>query len=257
MSPSLGPAPGTRALVVGGCGGIGRSYVDGLIAHDCRVAVLDLGRAFEARPLPPGVTFAAVDVTQTAAFEEAFNVAVAQLGGLDVLAHLVGINPAHAGIADIGTGDLQQVMDVNLYSALAAARLGIDAMRTGGGAMVFVSSGLALNPEPTFGCYAMSKAALIALVKTVGKENAPAIRCNAVAPGLVDTAFLSGGTGSAARRDHLQEMGDLADRIVASIPMGRIARPEEVAAPMLFLSGPGSAHMTGQVLYINGGRLMP
>lgn len=257
MSPLLGPAPGTRALVVGGCGGIGRSYVDGLVAHGCRVAVLDLQQAFDTAPLPPEVDFAAVDVTRAAAYGEAFRVAVAQLGGLDVLAHLVGINPAHETIADIEAGDLRRIMDVNLHSALTAARLGIDAMRASGGAMVFVSSGLALNPEPTFGGYAMSKAALIALVKTVAKENAPAIRCNAVAPGLVDTAFLSGGTGADEERDHLKDMGGLADRIVASIPMGRIARPEEVAAPMLFLSGPGSAHMTGQILHINGGRLMP
>ena len=256
----LGPAAGSRCIVVGGCGGIGRAYVDGLIAGGCRVAVIDLATSLNAAPPPAGVAGIGADASDPAALESAFASAVSQLGGLDVMAHVAGINPRQARVSEIEVADYERVLAVNLRSAVLSAKFALPAMQSSGGSMVFVSSGLALNPEPTFGSYSISKAGLIALAKTVAKENAPAIRANVVAPGVVDTAFLSGGTGSGGEKGkagYFDELGDLKTRILASIPMGRMAEAEDVAGPMLFLTGPASAYMTGQVLYINGGRLMP
>jgi 3-oxoacyl-[acyl-carrier protein] reductase len=182
-------------------------------------------------------------------------------GGLDVLAHVAGINTRQARIESIRDDEFELIMKVNLHTAVIASRLALPLLRKSeAAAMVFVSSGIGVNPEPGYGAYAMSKAGLIALVKTLAKENAPAIRANAVAPGAVDTAFLSGGTGSGGeqgKRGWFDEMGGQRDRILASIPMRRMALAQDVAGPMLFLSGDASGYMTGQVLYINGGRLMP
>jgi 3-oxoacyl-[acyl-carrier protein] reductase len=257
----LGPKPGSRCIVIGGCGGIGRAYVEGLIAAECTIAVLDLAASLKIAPVPEGVRAFATDALDMAAFATAFGEALSHLGGLDVLAHVAGINPKQVRIADIDLADYERIMAINLRSAISAAQLALKPMHdSGGGTMVFVSSGLATNPEPTFGAYSISKAGLLALVKTIAKENAPAIRANAVAPGLVDTAFLSGGTGSGGvqgRPGYVTELGELGTRILASIPMSRMAMPDDVAGPMLFLTGPASSYMTGQVLYINGGRLMP
>lgn len=256
----LGPTAGSRCVVIGGCGGIGRAYVDGLIAAQCRVAVIDLPNSLNAAPPPAGVFAVGADASDTDSLERAFAAAISELGGLDVMAHVAGINPRQARVAEIDLDDYERVLAVNLRSAVVAAKLAIRAMHGSGGAMVFVSSGLALNPEPSFGSYSISKAGLIALAKTIAKENAPVIRANVVAPGVVDTAFLSGGTGTGGEKGkagYFDQLGDLKARILASIPMGRMAEAEDVAGPMLFLTGPASAYMTGQVLYINGGRLMP
>ena len=257
----LGPAPGSRAIVIGGCGGIGSSYVDGLLAADCKVAVLDRPSALAEAPPKQGVETIAADATDADAMKAAFAQITGRWGGLDVLAHVAGINPRQARIEEIDFIEYERVMQVNLRSAVLASQLALPAIRgPGGGVMVFVSSGLGVNPEPTFGSYSISKAGLIALVKTLAKENAPHIRVNAVAPGVVDTAFLSGGTGGGGRIGNsgfFDSLGDLRDKILASIPLGRMAIAADVAGPMLFLSGEASSYMTGQVLYINGGRLMP
>jgi 3-oxoacyl-[acyl-carrier protein] reductase len=257
----LGPAAGRRVAVVGGCGGIGRAYVEGLLAAECRVAVLDRASAFDAAPAPDGVEAFAVDAMDETAMSAVFAKLDEIWGGLDVLAHVAGINPPYASVENITDDQFAFVMKVNLHTALIASRLALPLLRkSDAAAMVFVSSGLGVNPEPGFGAYAMSKAAMIALVKTLAKENAPAIRANAVAPGVVDTAFLSGGTGSGGeqgKRGMFDEMGAQRDRILASIPMRRMAVAQDVAGPMLFLSGDASRYMTGQTLYINGGRLMP
>ena len=257
----LGPAAGRRIAVVGGCGGIGRAYVEGLLAAECRVAVLDRASAFEAAPSADGVEVFAADARDENAMSAAFARLEAIWGGLDVLAHVAGINPRYATIESITDDEFELVMRVNLHTAVLASRLALPLLRKSeAAAMVFVSSGLGVNPEPGFGAYAMSKAGMIALVKTLAKENAPAIRVNAVAPGVVDTAFLSGGTGGGGKqgqRGMFDEMGTQRDRILASIPMRRMAIAQDVAGPMLFLSGDASRYMTGQTLYINGGRLMP
>jgi 3-oxoacyl-[acyl-carrier protein] reductase len=98
--------------------------------------------------------------------------------------------------------------DINLRGAFLTAKAATPLMRRPGGAMAFVSSGLAINVEPGFAAYTASKAGLLGLMKVLAKELAPDIRVNAVAPGLVETAFLAGGTGQGyAGRD-----SDEADR---------------------------------------------
>ena len=259
--PRLGPGPDARVCVVGGCGGIGRAYVEALHAGGSRIAVFDRPTAIAEVPLPADTMTVAIDASDEDGVRAAFGALDEAWGGLDVLVHLAGINPRQARIEDIKAEEFTKVFDVNLYSAVLCARYALPLLRkSGGGAMAFTSSGLATNPEPTYGTYSMSKAGLLALVKTLAKENAPGIRVNAVAPGVVDTAFLSGGTGSGGKqgnRGWFDELGDLRQKILASIPMGRMAVAEDVAGPLLFLTGDASRYMTGQTVYINGGRVMP
>jgi len=255
----LGPKPGTRAAVVGGSGGIGREYVRGLLAAECRVAVLDRPSAIAASPPPEGVLTLPVDVTNDDAVNEAFSAANRAFAGLDLMTHLAGVNSRPARVAEIDLADFERVMAINVRSAALCCKLAIPLMRQGGGGtIVLTSSGLGTSPEPLFAAYSMSKAALISLTRTIAKEYAPAIRANAIAPGLADTAFLSGGTGATAAdaRNPTQDDPQLRAKLVAAIPMGRIATAQDIAAPMLFLSGEASRYMTGQVIYVNGGKVM-
>ena len=120
--------------------------------------------------------------------------------------------------------------------------------------LVQASSGLGQYIRPGFGGYATAKAGLIAVTKTLALEWAPGIRVNAVGPGAVDTAFLRGGTG---RSDEAQPLHFALDSYTNAIPMKRLAVPDDVAGPIMFLLGSDSAYMTGQVLWINGGAYMP
>ena len=100
----------------------------------------------------------------------------------------------------------------------------------------------------------MAKAGMIALTKTLALEHAPRIRANTVAPGPVDTAFLRGGTGRSTEGEPVSL--DIA-AYNAIIPLKRVATPEDIVGPVMFLLGPQSAYMTGQTLWVNGGAYMP
>ncbi len=120
--------------------------------------------------------------------------------------------------------------------------------------LVNIASGLGAYIRPHFGAYAASKAGMIALTKTLALEHAPRVRANAVAPGPVDTAFLRGGTGR-SNEDAAPNI-DI-DAFKALNPMRRIAVPDDIVGPVLFLLGPDSGYMTGQTLWVNGGAYMP
>jgi 3-oxoacyl-[acyl-carrier protein] reductase len=117
---------------------------------------------------------------------------------------------------------------------------------------VNTASGLAVRVKEGYGPYASAKAGLIAMTKALALENAPLIRANVVAPGAVNTAFLSGGTGRSSRAVQLD-----VEAYAKSLPLGRVAEPEDVIGPILFLAGEASRYMTGQVLFVNGGGFMP
>ncbi|TBY02483.1 SDR family oxidoreductase [Rhizobium laguerreae] len=110
---------------------------------------------------------------------------------------------------------------------------------------------------PGMSAYAASKGGLISLTKAFAAELAPTVRANSVAPGAVDTDFLSGGTGRVEDKGARSWFDDISAKYVASIPLGRVANEQDVVGPMLFLAGQGSRYMTGQVLHLNGGRLTP
>ena len=253
----LAPAPGTRMVVVGGCGGIGRRLVEIGAGLGLRLAVVDLPKSLADHPPPDGVAAYQADVRDEAQVARAFAGLDAEWGGLDVLVHLPGYTLPPTPLEEISEAEWEDVLSVNLKSAFLAARHGLPLLRRAGKAsIVTAASGLAVHVEPGVAPYAASKAGLIALTKALAKENAPAIRANVVAPGAVDTAFSRGGTGREPIEDwfHSRAMGD---DILKTIPLGRIAVPDDVVGPILFLAGDASRFMTGQVLYINGGRLMP
>jgi 3-oxoacyl-[acyl-carrier protein] reductase len=253
LSPDrLGPPPGARVVVVGGCGGIGRAVVAALHATGVAVAVLDLPASIARHAPPAGVPAIGLD----AADEHSVAAAFAALGwpAFDGAVNLVGFMTEKTAVAAMPAAAWDALIAGNLRSAFLVAREALPGLHAAGGALVNVASGLALRVMPGYAGYAAAKAGMIALTKAIAAENAPAVRANCVAPGAVDTAFLTGGTG----REGLGAGSGLdAARYVQTIPLGRIAVPDDVVGPVLFLLGDASRYMTGQTLYVNGGGQMP
>ncbi len=238
-----------RIAVLGGAGGIGRVLIAELRGLGYETVVLDLPASL-ARHMSDGEALAC-DVRD----EESIRQAMEKLGGIDGFVNLAGYNAALTPLAEMETGYFDEVVEGNLRGAYLAARYALPKMRGRPGAsMVMTASGLATNVRPGYGAYAASKAAVIAMTKTLALECAPDIRVNVVAPALVDTAFLRGGTGRS--NEDGQSIVDL-EAYRKATPLARLAQPQDITGPIRFLLGPDSGFMTGQTLWINGGGFMP
>ena len=250
----LAPTSGSRVLVAGGCGGIGRELVSALIDAGIGVTIFDLPTSAERHPPPAGVSVMTLDASLAAEVDSAFAALDASWPeGFDGFVNLVGFAADRIPLDQLPIAEWQRVVDGNLGASYLLNRAAVPRLKKrGGGAVVNVASGLATRVMPGFGPYSASKAALIALTKAVAVENAPAIRANAVAPAAVDTDFLVGGTGRERTDSHLDR-----ESYMKLIPLRRLGLPADVVGPILFLLGPASGYMTGQTLYINGGALTP
>jgi len=245
----------SRIAVLGGCGGIGRELVKVALQSGARVAVLDLQASLARHPVDNHVSGIAVDATDTHSLALAFQSLDEQWGALDGFVNLCGFMHDNQPITSLSGVDWTESIEGNLNSMFLAAQAAMPLLLKGDNpAVVHASSGLGQHIRPGYGAYAVAKAGVIALTKTLALENAPTVRINAVAPSAVDTAFLRGGTGRSEENAALQM--DM-DAYVNMIPLKRIAKPMDIVDPILFLLGSGSAYMTGQVLWINGGAYMP
>lgn len=256
----LGPQPGFRLAVTGGCGGIGRRLVEVALEQGLRLAVIDLPQSLERHQPPSDVLTIPYDARSEGETKAAFETLGGQWDGeIDGLVHLPGYMTSDRHIDDLSMEEIDDILAVNLRSTFLAARSALPMMRkAGGGAVVLAASGLATLVEKNTAAYSASKAGVVALGKGLAKENAPDIRVNTIAPSAVDTAFLRGGTGRGGddsnAKDMLAELGH--SQIMATIPLGRIAVVDDIVGPILFLLGDKARFMTGQTIHINGGRQM-
>jgi len=242
-------------VVAGGCGGIGRAVVAACVATGLETTVLDLAVSNERHPVPEGVDFLAVDVRDEATVAAAFVELKMRHGAIDSLINLIGFRDALTPLHQRTIDSWDEIIEGNLRSAFLICRASLGLLRDRGGTIVNVASGLAVRVLPGYAPYAASKAGVIALTKALAVENAPLVRANVVAPGAVATAFLAGGTGRVR-----EEAGDWKAQYaqyIKGIPLGRLGEPDDIVGPILFLAGPASRYMTGQVMYLNGGGLTP
>lgn len=256
----LGPARGSRMVVAGGCGGIGKRLVEEAVEHGIEVAVLDLAQSIRTlHRQVAGVRYVDFDARDPASIRDAI-ARVAQVWEVvDSFVFLCGypILPRRP-LPEVPLEAWNDLMAVNLTSAsLLAAGLLPLLRKSDQASIVTVASSLAYQVMPGMGAYAASKGGLVSLTKALAMECAPQVRANVVAPGAVDTEFLGGGTGREAAGSDRSWFDAMADKYVSTIPLARVAQPSDVVGPILFLAGPGAAYMTGQVLHLNGGRLTP
>ncbi len=195
-----------------------------------------------AAELPGEVVPVAAHVADEAAARACFATAVDRWGHVDILVNNVGLNLHVGATTQMTRSAWDKTLEVNLWAPLLWTRLALESGigHSGSGAIVNVSSNLALSPGGPSGAYGMTKAALNYLTQQLAVELAPAVRVNAIAPGVVDTEMAS----------MLVNQGD---ELFKNWPLPRVGQPADIADAAEFLAGPGSSWMTGQVIVVDGG----
>lgn len=231
------PLTGKRALVTGAASGIGRAAAEALMAEGATVIGLDL------RPQEGNIAILACDLADEGQIVSCVGEAAKRLGGLDILVNNAGILE-ESPLGSITAAHIDRMFAVNVRGAILVAREALPHLPDGG-RIINIASELAYLGRADASVYCATKAAILGLTRSWARELAPRILVNAVAPGPTDTPLLSFETLTAD-----QKAAETAN------PMGRIGRPEEVAAAVVFLAGPGATFFTGQCLGANGGAAM-
>jgi len=247
-----GVLAGQRALVTGGASGIGRAIAIALAAEGAAVAIVDL-----ADPAKSAATVAVIEQAGGRAFagradiaDEAqvlalFGDALPRLGGLDILVNCAGIL-FEKPLLDTTVAEFDRLIAVNLRGTFLVGREALRIMaRQRRGRVINIASELAYLGCERMSAYCASKGAVVSLTRSWAREFAPDILVNALAPGPTDTPMLT--------TDYMD-----AATVAGSgnVPLGRIGRPEEIAAAAVFLASPANGYMTGQCISPNGGAVM-
>ena len=238
---------GTVALITGGSRGIGAACARKLAALGADIAVVYAGNAEKANEVCAACEALGVrarayqcDVADFDAVKQTVAAVKAELGSVDILVNSAGIT-RDGLVAAMCEADFDAVIDTNLKGTFNmirhCARL---FLRAGRGRIVNISSVAGVAGNAGQANYSASKAGVIGLTKSVARELASrGITCNAVAPGFIQT-------------DMTENLGDN-NPLLNSIPLGRMGKPEDIAAAVAFLASDSAAYITGEVLKVDGG----
>ncbi|CAM3796848.1 SDR family NAD(P)-dependent oxidoreductase [Castellaniella denitrificans] len=245
------PNPAPVAIVTGAATGIGWATARLLAVEGHRLSLLDLdgARARErADELGPGHLGVACDVAAEAAVDEAIARTLERFGRIDVLVNNAGIGDQSAATVDQSAERFDQVLDVHLRGTFLMCRaVAAHMLVRKRGAIVNLSSIAGMAGIPGRNAYSAAKAGIAAMTRSMACEWARAgIRVNAVAPGYARTALVE----ELEARHAIDTRG-----IAARTPMGRLARPEEIAAVIAFLVSDRASYVTGTTIHADGGWL--
>jgi 3-oxoacyl-[acyl-carrier protein] reductase len=241
---------GKTATVTGGASGIGEAIARLFAAHGASVLVADRdadGAARVAASLPHGAALGC-DLAHEDAAAGIVAAAQERFGGVDIVVH----NAAYFPLTDFTRIDrplLERTFAVNVHAAFSLLQAALPVMRARGSGRMLVTSSVT-GPRvayPGLAHYAASKAAVNGFIRAAALEvAADGITVNGVEPGMIRTPA----------QDNLGG-GDVAARLRARIPLGRLGEPDDIAAAMLFLASDHAAYVTGQTIVVDGGALLP
>ena len=236
-----------RVFITGGARGIGEATAARFLEEGAQVVILDKDREgcsslAQERPELKGTIVA--DVSDSEEVSHAFEKLDDMLKGLDILINNAGISIRHPFL-DISAKDWLQVMEVNLNGVFFVAQQAAKRMLDGdGGVILNMGSTNGLTGYPYYSAYNASKAGVIELTRSMALELAPQIRVNAVCPGYILTPM--------QKAEYTPEMLQACER---KVPLGRLGKPEEVAALFAFLASEEAKFITGQCFVIDGGEI--
>lgn len=230
----------TVMVIAGGNGGIGRAIAARAIAEGARVVIWDLTEA----PAAEGLLSLCCDLTDEAATAAAFAATLARAGRVDSLVNCAGVIGPTATVETYPLADWQRVMAINLTAAFLASKAVVRHMRErGSGRIVNLSSIAGKEGNANQSAYSASKAALIALTKSMGKELATSgVLVNCIAPAVIQTDLI------------YQMTDEQRATVLAKIPMGRAGLPEEIAELAVWLASSRCGFSTGATFDASGGR---
>jgi meso-butanediol dehydrogenase / (S,S)-butanediol dehydrogenase / diacetyl reductase len=241
----MGLLEGKCAVVTGGGSGIGRATCRRMAEEGAGVAVFDVDlESAKAVAGEVGGPAYGVDVGDPEALRTAVDAAAADLGGLSIIYNNAGtasFNKLH----EMDPSEWERVLRVNLTGVWAGIRAAAPHLLAGGGGSIVSTASISgTRPAAGEGPYAASKAAVAALTATAALEYAPAIRVNAVSPGMIRTTMTA---------PWFEFMPDQVERFETGTPVGRIGEPEDIADVVVFLCSDLARFITGQNLVVDGG----
>jgi 3-oxoacyl-[acyl-carrier protein] reductase len=243
---------GKTALVTGAGSGIGKCIAEIYAREGARVALADIdGEAAKsaARGIGSNAIALRCDVRRKADVSGVVDETLAAFGALDILVNNAGTTHINKPMLEIDEAEYDRVFAINVKGVFLACQAIVPVFRErGGGVIINIGSTAGLRPRPGLAAYNATKGAVHTLTKTLAVELAPdGIRVCAIAPVATETPLLPSFLGPAA---------GMREKFIASIPMGRLALPQDIANAALFLASAEAKFITGNIMEVDGGRVV-
>ncbi|HUI96725.1 MAG TPA: glucose 1-dehydrogenase [Xanthobacteraceae bacterium] len=238
------------ALVTGAGSGIGACIAETFAREGARVAVVDIDTNAAhavADRIGKSALALACDVASAAEIDAAIRSTLAAFDHIDIVVNNAGASHVNKPVTEITEAELDRVIAVNLKGVFLFSRAMVPVFRRqGGGAIINIGSTAGLRPRPGLSAYNATKGAVHTLTQTLAVELAPdKIRVCAIAPVATDTPLLPTFLGPAP---------GMREKFEATVPLGRLAQPQDIANVAVFLASDEAAFVTGNIVAVDGGR---